>query len=372
MGREAPRRIGVEVRIALLTEIPAPFRIPLFNALAERAQLLVLFLARADPRRPHYEHHEDEWRFDHRFLRGRDARLGDRWIVLNRGVLPALRAFRPSAVGVGGWNQPAFWQALAYGKTVRVPLIVWIESTARDARSEALPLELTKRGFVRGAAGAFVPGRASADYARTLGIADERIVVAPNAVDNAFFARALREQHAGCRFLYVGRHDPEKGLDVLLDAFAEVPGELVLAGTGSEADSLRARAQERVRFLGPVLRDDLPALYGSVDVFVLPSRSEQWGMVLNEAAAAGLALVATEAAGAAYELVDDELRVPVGDAAALAAAMRRLAESPDVRAASAERSRERVTALTPEAWAEGVLELATRAARRRPRNAGPG
>jgi glycosyltransferase involved in cell wall biosynthesis len=357
------------VRIALLTEIPAPFRIPLFNALAERAELRVLFLARTDPRRTHYDLHEGEWRFDHVFLRGREVHTGGRWTVVNRGVLRELRAFRPDAVAVGGWNQPAFWQALAYCKAARVPLLVWIESTERDARSEARPLELAKRTLIRGAAGAFVPGRASAEYARLLGVPDDRVVVAPNAVDNAFFRTFPRRDERTCTFLYVGRLDPEKGIDVLLDAFADVPGELVLAGAGTESTTLEERAPERVRFLGPVPRDRLPRLYASADVFVLPSRSEQWGMVLNEAAAAGLPLVATDAVGAAYELVDDDLRVPAEDPDALAEAMRRLAEDPTARAESGERSRERVAALTPERWAEGVLELARRAGTRRSRPA---
>jgi len=359
------------VKIALLTEIPAPFRIPLFNALAKRSSFRALFLARADPRRAHYDLHRDEWRFEHRFLRGHGLHAGGRWTVLNRGVWHELRAFRPDAVGVGGWNQPAFWQALAYCKTTRTPLLVWIESTERDARSDALPLELAKRALVRAAAGAFVPGRASAEYARSLGVPAERVVEAPNAVDNAFFRAAPKHDGGTCRFLYVGRLDPEKGLDVLLDAFAGVPGELVLAGDGTEARALRARAPERVRFLGPVSRDRLPELYASADVFVLPSLSEQWGMVLNEAASAGLALVSTNAAGAAYELVDEDLRVPAGDAVALAAALRRLADDPTLRRAAGERARTRVEALTPEAWAEGVLELARRAAGRGPRSADP-
>jgi len=358
------------VRIALLTEIPAPFRIPLFNALAARAEFRALFLARSDPRRTHYQLHEDEWRFDHRFLRGRGVRAGGRWIVLNSGVLRELHSFRPDAVGVGGWNQPAFWQALVYCRIARVPLLVWIESTARDARSESPPLELAKRALIRAAAGAFVPGRASAEYARSLGVDD--IATAPNAVEAALFdVGADRTTHDTCTFLYVGRLDPEKGIDVLLDAFARVPGELVLAGSGSDEAALHARASERVRFLGPVPRDELPELYAAADVFVLPSRSEQWGMVLNEAAATGLPLIATDAAGAAYELVDDDLRVRAGDADALATAMKRLAEHPELRATVGRRARRRVAALTPEAWAEAVLSLAKRSRSQRRRNRAP-
>ena len=359
------------MKLALLTEIPAPYRIPLFNALAERIDFRALFLARTDPRRPFYEAHEEEWRFDHRVLGGRQVRRGGRWIVLTHGVGRELRAFRPDAVGVGGWNQPAFWRALAYCRTHRVPLLVWVESTLRDARSESAPLELAKRLLIRGASGFFVPGRASADYVRSFGVAEDRIELAPNAVDDEIFGRAAvdRTGRKTCRFLYAGRFDAEKGLDVLLRAFARSPGELVLAGSGPEEGRLRALADGRVRFLGPLDRDALAPVYAEADAFVLPSRSEPWGMVLNEAAAAALPLIATDGVGAAFDLVEDGangFRVPVGDEDALAAALTRLAEDEQFRLVAGARSRELVAAFTPEAWAKGVAGLASRAVARRP------
>jgi glycosyltransferase involved in cell wall biosynthesis len=354
------------MKLALLTEIAAPFRIPLFNALAahEGVELRVLVLAETDPRRTHYALHADEFRFDWRVLPGWQLRRGARWIVVNRGVVRELRRFRPDVVAVGGWNQPAFWQALAYTKARRIPLLVWVESTARDARSKAIPLELAKRALVRSASGFFVPGRASADYVRGLGVPDDRIAVAPNAVDADLFAAAAGPRDGGpCRFLYVGRLDPEKGLDVLLAAFRRVPGELVLVGGGSEEAALREQASERVRFVGQLDRDEVVPHYAAADVFVLPSRSEPWGMVLNEAAAAGLPLVATDGVGAAHELIEhgvNGFRVPAGDESALAEALRRLAEDEEFRRRAGARSRELVRPFTPDGWAAGVAELARR------------
>jgi len=357
------------MKLALLTEIPAPYRIPLFNALAEQVDFRALFLARGDPRRPFYEPYRDEWRFDHRFLPGYGLRRGGRWVVFNRRVLLELRGFRPDAVGVGGWNQPAFWQALAYCRAHRVPLLVWVESTVRDPRSGAAPLELAKRLLIRGASGFFVPGRAAADYVRSFGVREERVALAPNAVDDSLFARAAvdRRGRGRCTFLYAGRLDPEKCVDVLLRAFGEVPGELVLAGSGSEGERLRALSSDRVRFLGPLDRDELVDWYAQADVFVLPSCSEPWGMVLNEAAAAGLPLVATEEVGAAHDLIEEGVngfRVPAGDEGALAAALRRVAEDEGFRAAAGARSRELSRRFTPEAWADGVVALAHRLARK--------
>ncbi|MGH3105186.1 MAG: glycosyltransferase family 4 protein, partial [Gaiellaceae bacterium] len=301
-----------------------------------------------------------------RVLPGRQLLRGGRWTVLNRGVLRELRRFRPDAVGVGGWNQPAFWQALLYARARRIPLLVWVESTARDARSEALPLELAKRALVRGASGFFVPGRASAEYLRELGVPDERIAVAPNAVDHRIFGErvaGLRGPHEGCTFLYVGRLDAEKGLDVLLEAFARVPGELVIVGGGTLEAALRRAAPERVRFTGALDRDAVAEHYARADVFVLPSRSEQWGMVLNEAAAAALPIVATTSAGAARELVEDGVNgfvVEPDDVDELARALRRMAEDEELRRRAGARSRALVEGLTPEAWATAVAGLARR------------
>jgi glycosyltransferase involved in cell wall biosynthesis len=355
------------LKFALITEIPAPYRIPLFNALAERVELRALFLAERDPRRPFYEPHENEWRVEQYILPGRQLRRGGRWVVLSRGVIGDLRRFRPDAVGVGGWNEPAFWQALAYCRFRRVPLLVWVESTARDARSDAGPLRLARSAMARTAAGAFVPGTAAAEYARALGFRD--VAIAPNAIDASVFAEAAvdRSGRESCTFLYAGRLDPEKGVDVLLRAFEQVPGRLVIAGSGTEEECLRALAPKGVELVGPKTRGELVRLYAEADVLVLPSRSEPWGMVLNEAVAAGLPLVATDEVGAAHDLIEDGVngfRIPAEDLSALAGALRQLAGDEPFRLAAGARSRELAEQFTPERWADGVARLAERASAR--------
>jgi glycosyltransferase involved in cell wall biosynthesis len=134
---------------------------------------------------------------------------------------------------------------------------------------------------------------------------------------------------------------------------------------GVQADELRGSAPPNVRFAGWVPRDDLPPLYAAADIFVLPSRSDQWGMVLNEAATAGLPLVATEAPGAAHDLIDNGVngfRVPIGDAKQLHDALRRLVDDPELRESAAARSSELAAGFTPERWAASVAKLARRAA----------
>jgi glycosyltransferase involved in cell wall biosynthesis len=364
------------MRILVVTEIPAPFRIPLFNALAAQpdVELHVAFLAEHDPRRT-YRVYREEFAFHDVVLPGRSLRRGGRWLVLSRGVRGLLRRTRPDVAVVGGWNQPAFWQVL--GK--RTPALLWVESTATDKRRAGAAAGALRGLALRLADGFLVPGRASREYLRGLGVADARIFEAPNAVDHGIFAErveaeradrgALRERLGldGCVFLYVGRLEHVKGVDVLLQAMVDVPGVLVLIGSGALEEDVRGMAGERIRVVGQLTRDELVPWYAAADVLVLPSRTEPWGMTLNEGAAAGLPLVATDAVGAAHDLIEhgvNGFRVPAGDPVALADVMRMLAEDAELRRRAGERSRALVERFTPERWAEAVVSAAREAVRR--------
>ncbi len=360
------------MRILIVTEIPAPFRIPLFNALAAEpdVELCVAFLAEHDPRRS-YGVYRDEFAFRDVVLAGRSVQRGARWVMLSRGLRPLMRSFRPDAVIVGGWNQPAFWEALVAAKS---PLL-WVESNASDSRARGGVANAIRRLALSRASVFLVPGRASRAYLRGFGVADERIFDAPNAIDFRVFAERVEAARAerdvlraqlgldGCVFFYAGRFEHEKGLDVLLEAMDGVSGQLVLIGSGPLAPALRDRA----RIVGQLTRDELVPWYAAVDVLVLPSRSEPWGMTLNEGAAAGLPLVATDAVGAAHDLIEpgaNGFRVPAEDAVALREALRTLATDGELRRRAGARSRELAERFRPEAWAAGVVSAARAAGRR--------
>jgi glycosyltransferase involved in cell wall biosynthesis len=144
------------------------------------------------------------------------------------------------------------------------------------------------------------------------------------------------------RLLHVGRLDARKGIDVAIRALAHLPAEatLELLGSGdpSYGDELRRVAAEagvtdRVRF-GSVPRDELAARYAAADAFVFPTDWEEpFGLVPLEAMACATPVVATGRGGSAEFLVDGEncLLFPAGDPEALAGAVRRLAESAELR-----------------------------------------
>ena len=358
------------MRIAILTEIPAPYRIPLFNALAahDGVELEILYLSTLDPVRP-YPVYSEEFRFRWNVLPGRATTFRRRWTIFSLQTTRALRRARPDVVIVGGWNQPAFWIALGWARRHRIPVICWVESTARDTRSGSVATEAAKGAFIRRCSAFLVPGRASAEYLDSLGVDGRPVEVAPNAVDNEIFGTrvaSLRERRDALRaelgvdsplVLYAGRLDPEKDVGTLLAAMSTIDAGLAIAGSGVDEALLRARSGPRTRFLGRLDRDELVRWYAAADVFALPARSDQWGMVLNEAVAAGLPVVSTEAPGGAWELVDDTangFRVPIGDPEAFAIALRRVLDDPVFAKRARERSLELAQGFTPEGWAAAV------------------
>jgi glycosyltransferase involved in cell wall biosynthesis len=198
----------------------------------------------------------------------------------------------------------------------------------------------------------------AAELVGALGWPAEKVEVLYNAVDVERTAVApppgLREQLGGSEIrplvLTPARLNAQKGHEALLGAIAEVPEALfLLAGDGPERGRLEALAAElgvadRVRFLGR--REDIPQLLAACDVFALPSLYEGSSLAVLEAMAAGIPIVSS-AIGGTDELIDDGrsgLLVPPGDAAALAAALRRVLGHPQLRENFAARARERVDA----------------------------
>jgi len=156
---------------------------------------------------------------------------------------------------------------------------------------------------------------AAAEYARR-GTGRE-IEVIPNGIDHGALA-ALPPARRGNRILFIGRDEPRKGLPVLLDAFTRLPGEPELVLVGPTA----ARG-ERVRALGRVSDEELRRQLASADVLAAPSLGgESFGIVLLEAMAAGIPVVASAIDGYRAVLPEEAGRlVPPGDAGALAAAL---------------------------------------------------
>jgi glycosyltransferase involved in cell wall biosynthesis len=370
-------------KLVIVTEIIAPYRIPVFNALALRREidLHVIFLSESDPSLRQWRVYKDEIRFQYDVLPSWRRRFGRYNVLINRGVVSALNKIRPDAVLCGGYNYLASWESAYWAKVHRVPLLLWSESTALDRRRGHRLVEFMKSRFLSLCGAFVVPGRSSLKYLTDLGIPDRRIFTAPNAVDIQLFASLAEEVSRGefqvrprhalplRYFLFVGRLVQAKGVFELVEAYAQLDDGiraevgLVFVGDGADRSELMRRAARiapgTIQFPGFVHREGLPEFYALADALIFPTHSDTWGLVVNEAMASGLPVIVTSVAGCAADLVQDGWNgfvVPPGDPSQLTAAMARLAGDGGLRMEMGSRSRERVAAYSPAAWAEGLIK----------------
>jgi glycosyltransferase involved in cell wall biosynthesis len=378
-------------RLVIVTEIIAPYRIPVFNALAERPEvdLHVIFLSETDATLRQWRIYKDEIKFQYDVLPSWRRRFGGHNLLLNRGMHSALSRIRPDAVLCGGYNYLACWQAAFWAQERHVPLLLWTESTAFDMRQRYAGVEFLKATFLEWCAAFVVPGRSSLDYLVQLGARQERVFTAPNAVDMALFStlagRARRaESEVRTRrslprryFLYAGRLVRAKGVFDLLDAYAELDPQtrtqvgLVLVGDGEDRSKLMDISSRispgTIQFAGFAQREELPEFYALGDALIFPTHSDPWGLVVNEAMACGLPVIVTDVAGCAADLVEDGWNgfvVPAGDSAHLASAMLRMADDSKLRTEMGSRSVQRIQEYSPAAWADGVITAVSSACSR--------
>ncbi len=247
-------------------------------------------------------------------------------------LVEQIARLRPDSMVVLGWRSAMCRAAVESPRLADVPKILAFDlQFGYTLRKLLAPLVL--RSYVKRFVAAFVPGERSAEYARWLGFPDAKIERGVTGLDIKVFAAAAAARVAAPayprKFLYVGRYAPEKGIDVLLEAYGKYrqavsePWPLTCCGMGAEAGNLRRT--QGVHDLGFVQPTDLPEVYGEHGAFVLASRYEPWGFVIQEAAAAGLPIVCTAACGAHHELVRDGFNGRVcrtGSVASLTEALR--------------------------------------------------
>jgi glycosyltransferase involved in cell wall biosynthesis len=284
-------------------------------------------------------------------------------------ALAASARHRAVVCPTGGRLAPlATWTGARRGG---LPLILWASLWAHPRTAAHALTYLPLRRLYRSADAVVTYGAHVSEYVKARGA--RNVHIAPQSVDNAFWGSGNVSEpdppawppQSATRFLFVGRDAPEKGLEVLLGAWRSAAlsaAEAALALVGTGASVSRAPT---VLGLDPVDAERLRDLYGAADVLIVPSIEtrtfrEPWGLVVNEAMNRGLAVVTSDAVGAAAGgLVrngENGLVVAAGDEAALARAILSLAREPELRARLGAQSARDIKALDHEAWARGFSE----------------
>lgn len=373
--------------ITLLTNIPAPYRIPVFNCLARMAggTFHVVFCSPTEPRR-HWKFPAKEMDFEWKLLSEDTGELGLLAQLISVVKMALLLArWHPSAVICGGYGSLPAWAALLWCKLFRRRFILWGESTARDHRPRGISgwcRTRLKRVMVSQADAVATSGEASAEYMRALGAEPERVFIAPFCGDPVVFAREAgkvkpaeekrRRGFPNRLVLYSGRLVQAKGVFVLLEAFRSVSralpdAGLAVVGDGPERSAMQEFCRhanlDRVFFEGPQEYERMPYYYALADVLALPTFSDPWGFVVNEAFACGVPAIVSHVAGVCDDLIVDGetgFAVEPGDVDGLAEKLLQILRNDDLRVRMGANCRRIIARYTPEACARGLLAAAGR------------
>ena len=348
------------VKVAFFSVVPSPYQRDLFAALARRTELEVsiFYLEAAAPDSPWPE----------KPLASYEQILPGKWFALGTArvhwnwQLPNLREFD---VVVMNTLMSVTAQRLMRGPLRSRQWVFWGErlrprmKSMRQRFHDFLSAPLHRTSAIAG-----IGSLARDDYAARF--PEPLHFCIPYHCELAPFMNAprRRENENDIVFLFCGQMIARKGVDILLEAFrsaaTKFPSARLLL-VGREADlpamleGMPEPARSHVTYAGFQAPDALPEFFAKADVFVLPSRYDGWGVVVNQALGAGLPIVCSDAVGAAHDLVEDGingLKFPSGNANALARAMERFAAEPGLCENWGAASRAKAAEWLPERGAE--------------------
>lgn len=341
-------------RILVVSSYPAPYRVAVFQGLAEDYRLDVFF-----------EFDRDQSRNQDWFARGQD------FTVLNSEQARA--CFKECLDGIRQYDLLLAYDYLnpnaraAMRRCIRGNVPYFVNCDGAFIRPHWLK-DRIKRYYVSRAAACLASGRFAREYFLRYGARSERIYehrftslteadILPASLSPE--EKASRRQKLGLgerkMALSIGQFIPRKGFDVLLEAWKRLDAsyQLVLVGggdlSGTYRDAIARNGLGHATVLDFMDKEKLYQYFLAADVFVLPTREDIWGLVVNEAMGCGLPVVSTDGCIAAMELIEEGkggFIVPVGEAGALAAALEKILSKESLALRMGEENRKRIQGCT--------------------------
>ncbi len=364
------------MKLVFVSNGPLPYHTPVLNELSDLTDLHVLHMSGGHPLgsfanvwgiEPEYNH----TRYWSLSLGQQSA---DFRTQLSLGVSLRLRQLDPDVIFFSSWG-PLAWEPLLWKRLARRKAVMWAESTSSSGLLRSRASDLARRLIVSQVDAFVTNGSKASAYLDALGVDAASIVTSrlPSVVPEDALARpednGASPSNDAPRYLFVGRLIPRKRPLELLQSFASVLAELpkatlTMVGDGplmAEVSRAALPYGASVSLVGRAEGDALQPVYAQADILVLPAVREVWGLVVNEALAHGLYVIATDQVGSAHDLLDDASGaiVPADDSRALTATLVRAGRTiPRGRTARAARAR-RVSDCTPAALAKDIRRAAT-------------
>lgn len=321
-----------KIKVLILHNYMAPYRFPLFELISKdkNIDLTVYFMSRSAKNR--------KWKklpklnFKYKVLPKLEISYfgKDLLAYIINYTFPYLFIKEKFDVVISaGWLDFASQAAFFLSKLTKTKFIIWSESTINEPsfiRKITLPFV---KYLVRTSDACIAISTRSKEYLISLGAKVNKIFIGYSSVDNKLFSKlsnldSNEVQRIKTSFniksknviLYVGQFIERKGIEYLISGFKKYlkdnpDSSLLLVGYGPSEDHLKKMSSgfvnKKIFFINHIEIDQMPKIYGISDVFVLPSLEETWGLVVNEAMAAGLPVITTDKVGSSIDLVKNDI-----------------------------------------------------------------
>lgn len=310
---------GNKMKVLFLTNIPSPYRVDFFNELGKYCDLTVLYERKTASNRDKKWISEGAINYKEVFLKGKHIRY-DAAICLD--VIKWINPNNFDIFIVGGYSTPTAMLAIQTLKLKKIPFI--LNTDGGFIKSDKKIIHSIKRYFISSANWWLSTGKLTNEYLEHYGANKENIFIYPftsikkeeiikKNLSNNEKNKLRKELNINSEKLAisVGQFIDRKGYDLLIDSWKTVGSEwkLLIIGSGPEEESLseliNSNNLNNVELVQFKSKKELVKYYLSADIFILPTREDIWGLVINEAIAHGLGVISTNKCIAATEIIEN-------------------------------------------------------------------
>jgi glycosyltransferase involved in cell wall biosynthesis len=353
--------VNQKPRVLFLTNLPAPYRFPIWNRMAAETNLDVVFTLSEKNWRNWSPPSGVNWQF--KFLRLRCFRLGEyEFIPRFYGAGRLLKNIDIAIVS--SWEVPIYIHVALRAWRRKMPLIMIYESHAYSQKYKNILITKIRSWIYNKADLVITFGGYSTSSVKAMGVANKKILSLFNPVDVSWYHEYSishkKSEDKGHKYLYVGQLIERKNVKSLIQAFSQIRKEfdtLTIVGDGEELIHLKKLAEHNeisdfVKFPGHKNNMEIAQIYSQHHTLILPSVNEVWGLVVNEALASGMHVVVSDKCGVTDLIENMKGSFFCGtDEHSIAKAMKNSCRNWQGHIAMPE-----ILSYTPEKWADAVVQ----------------
>ena len=315
----------INKKVVIIHNIIAPYKVALFNELSKLIpNMEVVFIAEKEKRR--------DWNIDYTKIKFPYTLLFKGSIDSVSSLAIATKTWRildkikPETSIICDYSNIFGWISLLWAKINKNNLIFWLASTFDD-KKHFFPKEQIKHFFLKHFHLYLAPGEKTKQYLEYMKVESSKIIVTGYGVENDYYlqeynkyknqitVKTLKNINTSKNFLFVGRLSPEKNIISILQSFSAVSHldknwGLIIMGSGQQKKEIESyvlenNLEDQIHTIGFIQQNEISKYYTLGDVFILPSISEPWGLVVNEAMLCSMPIIVSNRCGCEPELIKE-------------------------------------------------------------------